>query len=219
MKYRCLIFDHDDTVVNSTVMIHYPALLGYLKEYRNGVGADMTKEQYFEYNFDPGIYGMFRDILGMNDEDVKEEEAYWVRYVEEHVPKAFPGIKEILETHRKNGGLFFMSSHSFRNYIIRDFRKNDLPLPDEIYGWELPKELRKPAPYSIEQIEKNFHVKREEMLMIDDLRTGYDMAKATGIAFAAAGWAHTEKSIEDFMRSHADYYCKTVNDLRAVLEE
>ena len=24
MRYRCLILDHDDTVVNSTATIHYP---------------------------------------------------------------------------------------------------------------------------------------------------------------------------------------------------
>ena len=25
MRYKCLVFDHDDTVVNSTATIHHPA--------------------------------------------------------------------------------------------------------------------------------------------------------------------------------------------------
>ena len=29
---------------------------------------------------------------------------------------------------------------------------------------------------------------REELLMLDDLKPGYDMAKSCGVDFAAAGW-------------------------------
>ena len=31
MKYKCLVFDHDDTVVNSTATIHHPCFAEYLK--------------------------------------------------------------------------------------------------------------------------------------------------------------------------------------------
>ena len=30
MRYKCLVFDHDDTVVNSTATIHYPCFVKYL---------------------------------------------------------------------------------------------------------------------------------------------------------------------------------------------
>ena len=36
MKYKCLVFDHDDTVVNSTATIHFPSFRDYLKIYRPG---------------------------------------------------------------------------------------------------------------------------------------------------------------------------------------
>ena len=34
MKYKCLVLDHDDTTVNSTPCIHYPAFLKILEEIR-----------------------------------------------------------------------------------------------------------------------------------------------------------------------------------------
>ena len=37
MRYKCLVLDHDDTVVDSTASIHYPAFLEALKILRPGV--------------------------------------------------------------------------------------------------------------------------------------------------------------------------------------
>ena len=34
LKYRCLVLDHDDTVMDSTRLIHHPAFLVYLREVR-----------------------------------------------------------------------------------------------------------------------------------------------------------------------------------------
>ena len=36
MRYKCLVFDHDDTVVNSTATIHYPSFVAFLEEYYPG---------------------------------------------------------------------------------------------------------------------------------------------------------------------------------------
>ena len=57
----------------------------------------------------------------------------------------------------------------------------------------------------------------EELLMIDDLKPGYDMARACGVDFAAAGWANDIPQIEDFMRRNCEHYFKTVEELDAFL--
>ena len=46
--------------------------------------------------------------------------------------------------------------------------------------------------------------------MLDDLKPGYDMARARGVPFAAAGWANDIPEIEGFMRHNCDLYFKTV---------
>ena len=50
----------------------------------------------------------------------------------------------------------------------------------------------------------------EQMLVLDDLKPGYDMAKAANVRFAAAGWSNDIPEIEAFMRQNCDLYFKTV---------
>ena len=60
---------------------------------------------------------------------------------------------------------------------------------------------------------KTFGFKPEEMLVVDDLKPGYDMARAAGVPFAAAGWANDIEEIEQFMRKNCGLYFKTVPEL------
>ena len=53
--------------------------------------------------------------------------------------------------------------------------------------------------------------------MVDDLKPGYDMAKAAGVPFAAAGWSNDIPQIETFMRANCGLYFKTVNELHKYL--
>ena len=48
--------------------------------------------------------------------------------------------------------------------------------------------------------------------------SGFDMARAAGTAFVAAGWANDIPQIEAFMRANSEVYCKTVAALAAFLE-
>ena len=212
LKYPCLVLDHDDTTVNSTATVHYPCFVEYMEKYFPDV--HLTLEEYFRYNFDPGVVEMFTKICGMTWEQMLDEEAYWKEYVRHHVPKAYPGIREILLEQKKRGGKVCVVSHSFTENILRDYRENDLPEPDMIFGWESPPEQRKPSVYPLVQIMKAFSMKPEELLVVDDLKPGYDMAKAAGVPFAAAGWANDIESIEQFMRKNCGLYFKKVKSLR-----
>ena len=59
MRYKCLVLDHDDTVVDSTASIHYPAFLEALKVLRPGCET-ISLEDYFRENFDPGFIELCR---------------------------------------------------------------------------------------------------------------------------------------------------------------
>ena len=140
--------------------------------------------------------------------------------LEEYFRKNFdPGIREILERHRAAGGIIAVVSHSMRENIERDYRENGLPMPDVIFGWEQPPEQRKPNPWPLERIMERFALRPEELLVVDDLKPGHDMARAAGVPFAAAGWANDIPEIEQFMRKNCDHYCKQVSDLARLLEE
>ena len=70
----------------------------------------------------------------------------------------------------------------------------------------------------MEQILSRFNLKPEEVLMIDDLKPGYDMAQSCGVDFAAVGWANDIPQIEEFMRRNSSYYFKKVSELDEFLK-
>ena len=59
LKYKCLVLDHDDTVVDSTAKIHFPAFLVALRVMRPGVTMEL--EEYFIFWYDR------RDLLDALD--------------------------------------------------------------------------------------------------------------------------------------------------------
>lgn len=210
MKYRCLIVDHDDTVVNSTATVHFPCFQEYVGKYRPSYSC--TLEHYFRQNFHPGVVPFFRDEVGLSEEEMIHEQAYWNAYVQDHVPRAYPGMAEILRRHKTDGGLLCVISHSYRDNILRDYRENGLPEPDAVYGWECPPAQRKPSPWAVGQIMARFGLKTDQVLVLDDLKPGLDMALAAGVDFAAAGWANDIPEIEGFMRANCERYFKRVED-------
>ena len=217
IKYKCLVLDHDDTVVDSSASIHYPSFVEYLKIARPHLADKYTLEEYFEKNFDPGILELFTEEIGLDEAELKEEENFWREYVKNHIPHAYKGMAEIIADFKALGGIVAVDSHSLTDNIIRDYKANDLPEPDIIYGWDIPKEMRKPAPGTLIDLMEKYNLKPSEVLVVDDLKPGYDMAKAAGVDIAAAAWAHNVKGIAEFMEKNCEYYLKSVEELRNIL--
>ena len=219
MKYKCLVLDHDDTVVDSTASIHYPSFIEYLKIYRPGMEENYTLESFLAKNFSPGIIELLVDEVGLSEDELEAEEKFWADFVESHTPTVCPGMKEIIEKFKQMGGIVAVDSHSLTRYIERDYKKNGLPEPHVIYGWDIPKEKRKPAPDTVLDLMERYGLEPSEVLVVDDLKPGYDMARAAGVSFGAAGWAYDVPTIEAFMRKNCDYYFKTTNELYKLLFE
>lgn len=166
MKYPCLVVDHDDTVVDSTATVHFPCFVEYMAKYHPHIHYSL--EQYLADNFDPGIVALFRDIVGMNDEEIAHEERYWNSYVQNHVPKAYEGMRELLWEQKERGGRQCVVTHSYAHNILRDYRENGLPEPDMVFGWGSPANERKPSPYPLMKIMDEYGLEPTQLLMLDD---------------------------------------------------
>ena len=217
LKYRCLVLDHDDTVMDSTRLIHHPAFLVYLKEMRPGFTISL--EDYFRINFHPGFLEYCEQTLHFTPAELDREMAVWKEYVATHVPRVFPGVREIMAEQLRRGGSIAVISHSLRENILRDYRENELPEPSMVFGWELPRERRKPSPFALDRLMAAMALEPEDMLVVDDLKPGYDMAKTRGVPFAAAGWAYDIPEIRDFMRENSPLYFDTPEGLYRYLFE
>ena len=124
--------------------------------------------------------------------------------------QVYDGMRDILWDYVHAGGTICVVSHSLSPNILRDYRENKLPEPKLVYGWEVPKDRRKPQPHALYDIMEKLGFTAEQMLVLDDLKPGYDMAKAANVRFAAAGWSNDIPEIEAFMRQNCDLYFKTV---------
>lgn len=217
LTYPCLVLDHDDTVVRSEETVNYPAFLGMLAKFRPGA-APPTLPEFTRWCSGKGYAALCKEGYGLTDEEVTEQFEMWLCYVMTHMPPAFPGIRELLLRYRKAGGRICVSSHSCRENILRDYGAHFGFEPDLIFGWELEPEQRKPEPYALDQIREKLEIDYSEMLVVDDLMTGYRMAEARNVAFAWAGWGRTNvPEIRKFMMSHANFCLDTVGELERLL--
>lgn len=215
MKIKCLVLDHDDTVVESTPFIHYPSFVEALKVLRPE--RELSLESFVSYCFNPGFSELCKDIMGFDAQEQSIQYEIWKRYTRSIIPEFYPGFTDLISQYKAAGGIICVVSHSEKHQIIRDYHQNCGIEPDLVFGWELEAAYRKPNPYPLLEIQKAFNVDKKEMLMVDDLKPGLDMAKQCGVPFAAAGWSHRIPEIKTFMQTHADIYFSTVEALRNYL--
>ena len=215
LRYRCILIDHDDTAVDSTSAVHYPAHLEALRVLRPN-RVPPTVEQWLLWNFDPGIMAYLVDELAMTREELDVEFRIWRSFTSDRTPPFFPGFLDLLSDVRKAGGLVVVVSYSERDIIERHYRAASDPpfLPDLIFGWDHDESRRKPNPWPVQEALRLLDCAAAEALIVDDLKPGILLSQASGVAFAAAGWAHRVPQIESYMRANASVYCESVETLR-----
>ena len=215
-KVKCLVLDHDDTVVKSTPQINYPAFQKALSVLRPAIELDY--ETFIELNFKPGFYVMCTEHFGFSE--MAYQEKVWKEASAKAIPDVYEGLPDILNRYASRGGKICVSSHSLRATITRDYLAAGMPEPDLIFDWECPDGKRKPDPYALKEIMRIYGFKPEELLMVDDLKPGYDMASSCGVPFACAGWSENQiPVVKEFMRQYGTYYLETTNELERILYE
>jgi beta-phosphoglucomutase-like phosphatase (HAD superfamily) len=221
MRFRALVLDHDDTAVDSTRHIHFPAYLDVMSRLRPRTKL-LDLDGFFQRNFHPGYLEYLRDELGMSDDEVDEEYRIWRTYTATGVPEFYPGMLEFLQEFIGRRGYLVVVSHSAADTIERDYRHadHDGVSPHLIYGWNQEPHKRKPAPFPVEDACRRLHVSKEEVLVVDDLKPGVVMARRAEVAVGGAGWGHNVPEIREYMQNACDYYFDRVEELsQLVLSE
>ena len=104
------------------------------------------------------------------------------------------------------GGKVCVVSHSCNENINRDYSRNFGILPDDIFGWDLPEELRKPNDYALKVIIETYGFSPQELLVVDDMKLAYTMAKKQGVPIAFAAWGRKNcPAICEEMRRICDF--------------
>ena len=190
LKYPCLVLDHDDTVVQSERTVNYPCFLLALEKFRPG--ETMSYPEFVDWCFRYEFANFLRVRYGFTEEELREEYLMWLEYAKTHVPPACDGIGEVILEQKRRGGLVCVASLSGRANILRDYRTHFGIEPDLIFCSDDPREQRKPGTYPLEKIMEMYGMKPEQLLMVDDLKTGYEMASAVGVPMAFAAWGRKD---------------------------
>lgn len=213
LRMRCLVLDHDDTAVKSTPEINYPSFMKALSVLRPDIKLNF--EEFTELNFVHGFEDLCMKYFGFNEEEMEFQMGCW-REASETIPHAYEGLAEVLREYVCNGGKVCVSTQSTEERVLRDYAAAGMPRPDMVFDWNC--ERRKPDPYALEEVMRIYGLKPEEVLMVDDLKTGYIMAKSIGVPFACAGWSDNQiPMIREFMMQNSDYYLEQVEDLEDLL--
>lgn len=212
MRYKCLVLDHDDTVVDSETTVNYPCFLLALDRFRPG--EYMGQTEFAQWCFHPGFTELLRQKYQFTDQEMKDEFQMWLDYAKDRIPPACCGIREIILKQKARGGLVCVVSHSGRYNISRDYAHHFGFQPDMIFSSEDPVHQRKPNPYPLERIMEEYGLKASDLLMVDDLKPGYDMAKKLGVDFAYAGWSRKNvPQITAFMERYCDFLFESTEEL------
>ena len=201
MRSRCLILDHDDTAEDSTREIHYPAHVRAMQQLRPE-HRPVSVEEWFVKNCEPGIMGYLVDELGMSEEELETSFRVWREATAEAIPHFYPGVLEALAAYRAEGGLIVVASHSEEHVIRAHYQaagNGRALMPDLVFGWAAGPDRRKPHPFPVEETLRQLDLEPRDVLVVDDLKPGIEMAGAAGVDAAAVAWSHDLSVIRAYM--------------------
>ena len=216
LKYKCLVLDHDDTVVQSMKTLSYPFWCLELEQFRPG--TTMTLEDYVLECHRLGFADLCKVRFGFTEEELKLEHKQWMEYIMQHTPDPYPGIERIIHRQKEEGGLICVVSHSHVDNILRDYKAHFDLIPDAIYGWELEPHQRKPNPWPLRDIMEKYNLMPEEILVVDDMKLACQMAAPLGVKVCYAGWSGMGvNSLSTEMETLCDYTFDSTEELENFL--
>ena len=215
-KYPCLVLDHDDTVVQSEATLNYPYFCYILDYFRPG--QIITWEEYIHGCCHLGFTEMCRQRYKFTDQELAKEYQGWKEFIRSHTPAPYPGISDIIQRQKADGGIICVISHSNAETIIRDYKAHFGIVPDQIYGWDLPEEKRKPHIYPLECIMRKYGLLPEQLLVVDDMKPAWEMANKLSVPTAFAAWSKTDiPEISQEMTKLCDFTFSSPKELEKFL--
>lgn len=218
LKYPCLVLDHDDTVVQTEKTIGYPYFRDYIERIRPGMTLSFA--EYVRDCNNMVFADMCRARWNMTEEELTEEYLGWKEYSRRNIPAVCPGIEAVIRRQKELGGLICVSSLSTSEIIERDFMHHFGILPDAVYDYDLPVQQRKPKTHALTDIMERFSLEPRELLMVDDMKLGWQMAYAVHVPTAFAGWSKQEfPELSKEMRRICDFSFDSAKELEEFLFE
>ena len=195
-QYKAIIFDIDNTLLNTLDMNMYP-LIRIIKE---ETGQDWTFQQVLRFAVQPGLKTMKE--LGV--QDIEKTYARWVEYVNAYEPGAIPyeGIEAVLRKIRDAGIPMAVVSSKMQDQYRIDMVENGLDVYMQTAILVEDTTHHKPHPEPILKCLERMELAPEEVIYIGDAPTDLLAAQNAGVDFGFAQWGSIQAA--DMSAAH---YC------------
>jgi phosphoglycolate phosphatase/pyrophosphatase PpaX len=153
------------------------------------------------------------DELGLTEQELALEHEIWREFTSRETPHFYPGFLDALAAYKERGGRIVVVSHSEEHVILSHYNgaaNGHRVMPDLVFGWGLEPDKRKPHPYPVIETLRRLDLDPRDILVVDDLKPGVDMAVAAGVDAAGVGWSHDIPAIREFMKRSCVAYFATV---------
>src|SRR5690554_6922563 len=121
LKKKCLILDHDDTLINSQETIHYPIFLETLDLLRPSVSYP-TFDEFVSLSNKYGFEGYIKKVYQFSDEEVAIEVDLWRHKVNQRQASVFEEVALVVNDFIKANGILIVYSYSESDMIIKDYK-------------------------------------------------------------------------------------------------
>ncbi|MGL5415019.1 MAG: HAD family hydrolase [Clostridium sp.] len=182
MKYKCIIFDLDGTILDTEEMNIIP-LQRLIKEELN---LDMSYESLLKYR----AYAGKKTLSLLGFKDIEKSYPKWVKYVNEYEygAKLYDGFKEVIEKLYKDGIILCIASSKTREQYKIDFEKTNLhKYMTNVVLMEDTKN-HKPHPEPLIKALENLNINSSEALYVGDTIADFKASNLAGMDFAFAVW-------------------------------
>ena len=141
----------------------------------------------------------------------------WKSHTQNNQANPFDGWKELLTQYKALGGKIVVVSYSESSEIKRDYLDHFGIIPDLIFAHDHGKDKLKPNPYPIYQTIKEFNISENDILVIDDMPVGYQMATNANVDFIWAQWAYFDERLNDYIQKTSNKSLETVRELYEII--
>lgn len=194
LRKKCIILDHDDTVINSQESIHYPLFVAVLKELRPHV-VPIDFQTFIDLSNRFGFTKMCRIVYQFTPEDIHYEYNHWKKHSAQMLAPTFIGLEPILRQFVQAKGIIIVYTMNSYHNVLSDYARLFNFVPDAIIAHDQFAYLRKPYRISLLQTLSELQLSVKDCVLVDDSPLMCTLKDRLNIDFLAANWAKSAQPL------------------------
>ena len=217
MKYACVLFDLDGTLLDTGV-----GLMAAIKETIEAFGFPMPDEATLRTFIGPPVSGSFRKTFGLDEDATARATAYFrTAYPERHLTEAaeYEGIHELLRALRENGVKLGVATNKPHSYTLPLMAHFGFDKEFDVIQGSVPGVFEKKDLVVAECLRQLNVTDKAQVVLVGDTIHDQKGAEAFGIDFLAVDYGYGYRPGDTAEEAKAIAMCSTCAEVLAALRD